>query len=159
MENIKSIKLSKSVLVLNSDYNPINIANAKKAFKLLVKRKAEFINEKVIRLLHFIYLPVSRIRNTRPSRRSIHTRDGHKCVYCGSTRDLTIDHVIPASRGGKNSWENLVCACIKCNTLKGARTPEEANMKFKRIAPAPFNKVTFRVETSNVSEWMEYVYI
>jgi hypothetical protein len=158
MENIKSIKLNKSVLVLNSDYNPINIANAKKAFKLLVKRKAEFINEKVIRLIHYIYLPISRIRNTKPSRRAIHLRDGNKCVYCGSTKDLTIDHLIPSSRGGLNTWDNLVCACIKCNTAKGARTPQEANMRFNRNPTTPFNKVLFRVENSNISEWKEYVY-
>jgi hypothetical protein len=159
MDNFKKIKLNQSVLVLNSDFNPINIANAKKAIKLLLKRKAEFISEKVIRLLNFIYLPISRIRNTKPSRRSIHTRDGNKCAYCGSTRQLTIDHIIPASRGGKHTWENLVCACVKCNTKKGAKTPEEANMKLIKPPSTPFNQILFKVETSNETEWMEYVYV
>lgn len=158
MDNFRKIKLNQSVLVLNSDFNPINIANAKKAIKLLLKRKAEFISEKVIRLLNFIYLPISRIRNTKPSRKSIHTRDGNKCVYCGSTRQITIDHIIPASRGGKHTWDNLVCACVKCNAKKGARTPEEANMKIDKLPSTPFNQVVFKVEASNDSEWMEYVY-
>jgi hypothetical protein len=159
MEPYNKIKINSSVLVLNSDFNPINIANAKKAIKLLIKRKAEFITEKVIRLINYIYLPISKIRNTKPSRKSIHTRDGNKCVYCGSTRELTIDHVLPTSRGGQNTWENLVCACVKCNTKKGNRTPEEAGMKLKKFPNQPFNKVHFSIETSNVSEWMNYVYV
>lgn len=159
MEPFRKIKLNSSVLVLNQDFNPINIANAKKAIKLLLKRKAEFISEKVIRLLNFIYLPISKIRNTRPSRRAIHSRDGNKCVYCKSTRNLTIDHIIPSSRGGQNSWENMVCACNKCNTFKGNRTPEEAGMYLnKDRIKSPFNSVTFGVQTSNDSEWMQYIY-
>lgn len=159
MESFRKLKLSQSVLVLNADYNPINIANAKKAIKLILKRKAEFITEKVIRLVNYIYLPVSKIRNTKPSRRAIHTRDGNKCAYCGSTRELTIDHIMPASRGGQNTWDNLVCACVKCNTKKGNRTPEEAGMYLKTSPNQPFNKVHFNIENSGVSEWMEYVYV
>ena len=75
MEPFRKINLNQSVLVLNSDYNPINIADAKKAIKLLIKRKAEFVTEKVIRLINYIYLPISKIRNTKPSRKSIHLRD------------------------------------------------------------------------------------
>lgn len=158
MEHYKKIKLNSSVLVLNQDFNPINIANARKAIKLLIKRKAEFISEKVIRLLNFIYLPISRIRNSKPSRKSIHSRDGNKCVYCGATRNLTIDHIIPTSRGGGNEWTNLVCCCISCNTKKGNRTPEEANMKLLRKPTVPFNKIIFSVEVSKDDEWKQYVY-
>lgn len=158
MDSLTKIKLNSSVLVLNADYNPINIANAKKAIKLLLKRKAEFITEKVIRLINYIYLPVSRIRNNKPSRRAIHTRDGNKCVYCGSTRELTVDHIIPSSRGGQNSWENLVCACIKCNTKKGSRTPEEAGLVMMKSPNQPFNRIHFNIENSNESEWKQYVY-
>jgi len=160
MENFRKIKLNSSVLVLNSDFNPINIANAKKAIKLLLKNKAEFISDKVIRLINFIYIPMSRLVNTRPSRKSIHVRDGHKCAYCGSTRHLTIDHIIPTSRGGLNTWDNLVCCCYSCNIKKSNRTPEEAGMYLNRsILKAPFNKVMFIIETTNDTEWQQYVYI
>lgn len=158
MEHYKKIKLNSSVLVLNQDFNPINIANARKAIKLLIKRKAEFISEKVIRLLNFIYLPISRIRNSKPSRKAIHSRDGNKCVYCGATRNLTIDHIIPSSRGGGNDFLNLVCCCISCNTKKGNKTPEEANMKMLKKPTVPFNKITFSVEVSKDDEWKQYIY-
>lgn len=158
MEPFRKIKLNSSVLVLNQDFNPINIADAKKAIKLLLKKKAELITEKVIRLVQYIYLPVSRIRNTKPSRKSIHMRDGNKCVYCGSTRNLTIDHIIPTSRGGSNSWSNMVCCCNSCNTRKGNKTPEEVGMKLRKIPDEPFNKVHFGIQSSNDSEWMQYVY-
>lgn len=159
MEHLKKIKLSNSVLVLNSDFNPINIANAKKAIKLLVKQKAEYISERVIRLVNYIYLPVSRLMNTRPSRRSIHMRDGYKCSYCGSTRSLTIDHVIPSSRGGLNTWENMTTACCTCNLKKGNKTPEEAGMYLNRSKlKVPFNRVLFSVEVSKNEEWLQYSY-
>lgn len=158
MESFRKLKLNQSVLVLNADYNPINIANAKKAIKLILKRKAELITEKVIRLVNYIYLPISRIRNTKPSRRAIHTRDGNKCAYCNSKENLTIDHIIPSSRGGKNIWENLCCCCLVCNTKKGNRTPREANMHLLRKPTEPFNKITFSIEASKETEWMEYVY-
>jgi len=158
MEHYKKIKLNSSVLVLNQDFNPINIANARKAIKLLIKRKAEFISEKVIRLLNFIYLPISRIRNSKPSRKSIHSRDGNKCVYCNSKENLTLDHIIPSSRGGGNEWTNLVSCCISCNTKKGNKTPEEANMKMLRKPTVPFNKIIFSVEVSKDDEWKQYIY-
>ena len=158
MEPFRKIKLNSSVLVLNQDFNPINIADAKRAIKLLLKKKAEFITEKVIRLVHFIYLPISRIRNTKPSRKSIHMRDGNKCVYCNSTKNLTIDHIIPSSRGGGNDFLNLVCCCNACNTKKGNRTPEESNMPLLRTPTEPFNKIIFSVQVSKEVEWLKYVY-
>lgn len=158
MEHFKKIKLNTSVLVLNSDFNPINIADAKKAIKLLIKQKAEYISEKVIRLVNYIYLPISRLMNTRPSRKSIHLRDGNKCSYCNSKENLTIDHIIPSSRGGGNDFLNLVCCCISCNTKKGNRTPEEANMKMLKKPTVPFNKIIFSVEVSKDDEWKQYVY-
>ena len=158
MEPFRKIKLNSSVLVLNQDFNPINIADAKKAIKLLLKKKAEFITEKVIRLVQYIYLPISRIRNTKPSRKLIHVRDGNKCVYCKSEENLTVDHIIPSSRGGKNIWSNLVTACSRCNIRKGNRTPEEANMLLLKTPTEPFNKITFSIETSKEPEWMTYVY-
>jgi 5-methylcytosine-specific restriction endonuclease McrA len=158
MEPFRKIKLNSSVLVLNQDFNPINIANAKKAIKLLIKRKAEFISEKVIRLIQYIYLPVSRIRNTKPSRKSIHMRDGNKCVYCHSTRNLTIDHIIPKSRGGGDTYSNLVSACNYCNTKKGNKLLEETNMKLLRKPTEPKTRLDFILLKCREPEWGLYLY-
>lgn len=94
----------------------------------------------VIRLNDYIKLPFQKIILTR---RNILKRDGHKCAYCGrGDLPLTIDHVIPKSKGGDESWENLVAACLPCNNKKGDRTPEEANMKI-RIKPYTPNHIMF----------------
>lgn len=128
------------VLLLNFDYSPLNIIPLKRGIRLLIKGKAEIIkadenlirSEKqslkkpiVIRLLQYIK---NRLFSFRISRNQIYNRDGHKCAYCGSKKNLTIDHILPRSRGGKNTWENLVTCCSPCNFKKGDRTPEEANM-------------------------------
>jgi hypothetical protein len=129
------------ILVLNSDYTPINITTFKRGFNLVFKNKAEVVKSEgnpidtfygvyhrpvIIRLLNYVTYKTRRISITRGR---ILKRDGHRCVYCGHNRNLTIDHVIPKSRGGKNSWTNMVTCCSKCNSKKGDRTPEEANMK------------------------------
>lgn len=131
------------VLVLNQGYEPVSICSAKKAFLLLYMTRAELIANKdgivirsprqafpypsVIRIPRFYRLPYQMIDL---SRKNIMRRDSFKCQYCGSrTHNMTIDHVIPKSRGGNESWENLVAACIRCNNRKGNRTPDEANMK------------------------------
>jgi 5-methylcytosine-specific restriction endonuclease McrA len=152
------IKVYNNVLVLNSDYNPINICNGKRAIVLLLKRKAQFITDKVIRLLDYIRVPFGKIMSHKPSRNMIHRRDGYKCQYCEAKDDLTIDHILPSSRGGKNEWCNLVCCCISCNSKKGNKTPEEANMMLRSKPKAPFNKVHLTIQSSNVSDWKEFVY-
>jgi len=80
----------------------------------------------VIRLRYYIK-PI--FREAYPTKRNIFIRDRFRCQYCGSTKDLTVDHIIPKVRGGKDTWTNLVCACKKCNNQKGNRTPEEAGMR------------------------------
>jgi len=75
-----------------------------------------------------------RNRGFRVNRNRIFRRDNHECVYCGSKRDLTIDHVLPRSRGGRNTWTNLTTCCQKCNLKKGDKTPEEARMQL-RVKP------------------------
>lgn len=152
------IKASTTVLVLNSDYNPINICNGKRAIILLLKRKAQLITNKVIRLFEYIRIPFAKIMTHRPSRNMIHKRDNHTCQYCGSKEDLTIDHILPSSRGGTDSWENLTCACVSCNTKKGNKTPEEAGMKLLKQPKVPFNKVHLTIQSSNISDWKTYVY-
>ena len=80
----------------------------------------------VIRLLNYVSIP--RADGKRVSRRAILARDGFRCQYCGSTRHLTIDHIIPRSRGGVSSWENVVTSCAPCNVRKGACLPAEVGM-------------------------------
>lgn len=138
-----------AVLVLNADFTPINTTTLLRGFVLVTKGKAEilkggekpiltslgeFVRPLIIRLLNYVnFRPVK----SRVSRHKIYKRDNHECVYCGTKQDLSIDHVIPRSRGGDNSWGNLVSCCKKCNTKKGNRTPEEANMKFIKKVEVP----------------------
>jgi 5-methylcytosine-specific restriction endonuclease McrA len=157
MEHLK-IQVSGNVLVLNSDYNPINICEGRRAIVLLLKRKAQFISDKVIRLLEYIRIPFARIMSHKPSRNLIHKRDSYKCSYCNSTENLTVDHILPSSRGGKNTWENLCSCCTSCNAKKGNRTPREAGMCLLREPKPPFNKVHLTINSSNNPNWNQYVY-
>lgn len=115
------------------------------SFALMVPR--------VVRLLTYDKSPRFHMRLTR---KNIYDRDNHKCQYCGKkfpTDELNIDHVIPRSRGGKNTWDNLVCSCIKCNRKKKNNTPKEAGMKLlsKPKKPSP----TFSFKMSPTSERYE----
>lgn len=121
----------KTILLLNQDYSPLNVTTLRRAFKLVFKGKAEVISHDeenplktdvkfykrptVIRLLNYIYFPYKKVL---PNRKNIFKRDDNKCVYCGSNKDLTLDHLIPKSKGGNNTWKNLVTCCGKCNRLK-----------------------------------------
>lgn len=142
------------VLVLNYDYTPLNVTSFQRGFILVDKGKAEivksddnpivsgyknYVRPVIIRLLRYIK---HFTRTLRANRNRIYKRDGHQCVYCGSRRELTLDHVIPKSRGGSNSWTNLVTSCQKCNLKKADRTPEEARMKMtqKPFAPTLVNE-------------------
>ena len=122
-----------TVLVLNSDYTPLNVTSVQRGFVLVSKGKAEvvrssenpiisgyksFIRPVIIRLLKYIRY---RTRLNKPNRSRIYKRDGYECVYCGSKKSLTLDHVIPKSKGGLNTWENLVTSCFKCNLKKFCR--------------------------------------
>jgi 5-methylcytosine-specific restriction endonuclease McrA len=137
------------VLVLNFDYSPINVTTIQRGFNLVYKGKAEIIKSDmkdmisgvkkyvrpiVIRLLTYIKFHK---RAYRANRTRIYKRDGYECVYCGSKKSLTLDHVIPKSRGGANTWENLVTSCFSCNLKKANRTPEEAKMKMNHIPFVP----------------------
>ena len=135
------------VIVLNADFQPINITSLKKGYKLVYKKKAEILvsydgefiaihtrkmgRPKIIRLYNKVNLPY---RKLSPTRDNIFKRDEFQCVYCPSKDNLTIDHVIPSSRGGGNTWDNMVTCCAKCNNKKDNMTPQEAGMKM-RIKP------------------------
>lgn len=148
----------KPVLVLNSSYEPINITNWKRAIVLLLKNKAHMLSKRVIRLVEYIALPLKRMRITHPTRNMIYQRDDHKCQYCGSTRHLTIDHVLPRSKGGEDTWENMVVACSTCNTKKGDRYLEQTGMRLARKPRAPVNNMFLTIEKSKIPEWSDYVY-
>ncbi len=131
--------MNRKVLVLNQDYTALSVCSATKAFLLVFLDKAElvaasetqFLNSisnvfpmpTVIRLHRYVQIPY---KGVMLSRQNIFKRDGHQCVYCGLRNDLTLDHVIPKSRGGRTSWDNLVTACRRCNAKKGDFKPEEA---------------------------------
>jgi 5-methylcytosine-specific restriction endonuclease McrA len=134
-----------AVLVLNQNYEPINVCNARRAVVLIDRGKAEVVEHgegvirtpsllfhlpSVIRLVHLIKRPRPQRRLTR---REIFMRDRYVCQYCGrQARDLTLDHVVPRNRSGRHEWENLVSACKSCNHRKAGRTPAEAHMKLLR---------------------------
>ena len=111
----------------------------------------------VIRLNNFIRLPYKKIILTR---RNILKRDGHKCAYCGrADLPLTIDHIVPKSKGGDESWENLVAACLPCNNKKGDRTLEEARMNLK-VKPYTPNHIMFIKSTVGRMEdtWKPFLF-
>jgi len=154
----QKIPINNSVLVLNSDYSPINICDGRRAIVLLLKQKAHMITEKVIRLLDYIRLPYKKLMENRPTRNLIMKRDGYKCLYCGATENLTLDHILPSSRGGEDTWENLCSCCGSCNVKKGNKTPQEAGMPLLKPVKRPYNKLHLTINTSNVSDWKEFVY-
>jgi 5-methylcytosine-specific restriction endonuclease McrA len=104
-----------------------------------------------------VRIPYHLAKNAYPTRASIYKRDDHECQYCGSEKDLTLDHVIPRSKGGQDTWDNLVTCCSKCNLKKGNKLLSESNMILRKTPSAPFNKVHLDVQKSGVSEWKEYV--
>lgn len=131
--------MAEQVLVLNETQVPINITSWRRAMTMLYKGRAagvayngKMINgalrlPEIIRLVHYVPLPYTKVVL---SRKNIYLRDNHACQYCGKAGcTLTIDHVIPKSRGGEDEWENMVACCARCNNRKGDRLPEEAGMK------------------------------
>ena len=139
--------MSRQVLVLNAGYEPLSLVSIRRAIVLLLREKAELIEATqqmlhsangavpiplVIRLVHYVKLPHRRVPPTRPA---VMLRDLDTCQYCGDMpgcHELTVDHVIPRSRGGVHSWQNLVTACKRCNQKKGSHTPDEAMMHLIR---------------------------
>lgn len=152
------IEPHQTILVLNASYEPINFTNWKRAVVLLMKNKARALGKRVIRLVEYIKLPYEKLSQNKPSRSLIYKRDGHKCQYCGSTKELTIDHIIPRSRGGEDTWENLVVACMPCNTKKGDKLLEDTNMILRTIPRKPINKMLFTLNRTNDPEWNQYSY-
>jgi 5-methylcytosine-specific restriction endonuclease McrA len=114
---------------------------------------------RILRLLHFDRLPKQRVRLNR---RNIFARDNNSCQYCGkrfATSELSLDHVLPTCRGGDTSWENLVCACVKCNVRKGGRTPQEAGMKLikKPVRPKRSPILTIKLGNPKYASWKSFL--
>ena len=165
--------MNRLVLVLNQNYEPLQICNARHAVVLVYLGKAEIIESSeetvrsvtvsypfpmVVRLSHYVRVIGT---GTVLTRRNVMKRDGHRCQYCGTATDpMTIDHVIPRVRGGGEMWENLVCACVTCNNKKGNRTLLEARMTLLRKPRRP-HRVTFiqQFVPSPVTEWRPYLFM
>lgn len=164
------------VLLLNITYEPLRIINWKKAITLLCLGKVEVIEEygkeihsvsfaiklpSVVRLLRIVRKPKSPVKF---SRQNIYARDRYKCQYCGSklpTEDLTYDHVLPKSRGGRTVWENIVTSCIDCNRKKGGRIPSEASMRLIRKPTRPTWVPAIRITIGFKkipTTWRDYLY-
>jgi 5-methylcytosine-specific restriction endonuclease McrA len=139
-----------AVLLLNQNYEPLNVCNTRRAFGLLDAGKAEVLEHanggirtpsriyprpSVIRLVYLVKRPRPR---AKLSRREIFLRDRYTCQYCGTrTRDLTLDHVIPRHRGGEHSWENLVSACRSCNHRKGGKALQDTKLRLLQAPQEP----------------------
>ena len=137
-------------LVLNAGYEPLTVVSFKRAMVLVMNEKASVIerveNDPVIAglrrydrpvvILLTRYVRVPTARRQPVTRRGVLRRDDHRCGYCGKSAS-TIDHVMPRSRGGADSWENLVACCLRCNNDKSDRTPQEMGWELRRIPRAP----------------------
>ena len=166
------------ILLLNATYEPLKVVDWRKAITMLGQDKVEVVSEydrevrsvsitfklpSVIRLLR--YITVKRRMDYVPfSRANIYARDDHRCQYCGvghPIEDLTFDHVVPVSQGGKKKWENIVTSCISCNRRKGGRTPAQAGMRVirqpSRPSRSPVVRLTFGLRNAPES-WRDYFY-
>ncbi|HKY61438.1 MAG TPA: HNH endonuclease [Gemmatimonadota bacterium] len=165
--------LQKKVLVLNQNYEPLAVCHAQRAIVMVVLGKAEIVERyemdvrsvsrvvplpSVVRLQVYIQTPRKRIALTR---RNVLKRDGYRCQYCGTRRGpMTTDHIVPRALGGRDRWDNLVCACIRCNNRKGNRTPEQAGMSLARPPRAPhrYMQITFYTPIPD-KRWRPYLFL
>jgi 5-methylcytosine-specific restriction endonuclease McrA len=160
------------VLVLNASYEPLNVCTVRRAHVLVYKGKAEIIERleqplrsasstytwpHVIRLVHYVRVP--RAVQRKISRRALFARDGWRCAYCGtSSGRLTLDHVLPRSRGGESIWENVVTACAPCNHKKGDRTLEESGLQLRHLPKAPQPVLFIKLAAPRVPKgWAPYL--
>ncbi|NLT36007.1 MAG: HNH endonuclease [Gaiellales bacterium] len=163
--------MPRHVLVLNTTYEPINVCSLKRALILVLKDRAEVLestshrvrSEKlslarptVVRLRTYVKIPPGERR--RISRRAVMARDGFRCQYCGSTRQLTLDHIVPTSRGGRTTWENLVTSCAPCNVRKGARLLGEIGMALHtRPRPPSLSELLMPGTGELPDDWITYL--
>jgi len=162
------------VLVLNHDYQPLNITSARRAVVLVFLQKAHSVEwdsaqlrsehllievPTVVRLNYFVRRPVPQLK---PTRKAIFARDEHTCQYCGATGvSLTIDHVRPREQGGGDDWDNLVCCCVRCNNVKANRSPARAGLNLRRVPQRPklmpYISFTKFMRACRNPQWREYL--
>lgn len=114
---------------------------------------------RIIRLLLYDRLPRQTVKFNR---RNLYARDENRCQYCGKvfpTSELSLDHVTPRSRGGKTTWDNIVCCCVRCNVRKGGRLPDEAGMHLisKPVKPRRSPAITLRLSIAKYSSWKQFL--
>ena len=160
-----------TVLVLNQDFTPLTICSVQRAFMLVFLEKADLVKgvddkqlrsitksypfPSVVRVKNYIHIPY---RGVVLSRHNIIKRDGGKCQYCGTNKDLTIDHVIPRSRGGKTIWTNLVTACKNCNSRKSDYSLEKIGMTLSKKPVKPSYITFLRMNGGSVREdWTPFL--
>jgi 5-methylcytosine-specific restriction endonuclease McrA len=160
------------VLVLNATYEPINVCTVRRAVVLLLKEKAEvversnrqlhsermtFTRPAVIRLRTYVRVPRD-VHRRKITRRAVFARDGWACQYCGSRTSLTVDHVVPRSKGGGSTWENIVASCAPCNRRKGDSLPRQAGMSLTRQPRVPGPQVFIHVASPTIPDsWQQYL--
>jgi 5-methylcytosine-specific restriction endonuclease McrA len=160
------------VLVLNASYEPLNVTSVRRAHVLVFKGKAEVLEQldkslhsasdtfawpHVIRLVRYVRVP--RAVQRKISRRALFARDGWRCVYCGTASGrLTLDHVVPRSRGGESVWENVVTSCAPCNLTKGNRLLEETGLRLLRPPRAPAPVLFIHLAAPRIPDgWQPYL--
>ena len=160
------------VLVLNATYEPINVCTVRRAVVLLLKEKAELLERGrmelrsenstlarpvVIRLITYVRVPRDAHRR-KITRRAVFARASWTCQYCGSRSNLTVDHVIPRSKGGASSWENIVASCAPCNRRKGDRLPRQVGMHPRRAPRTPRAEIFIAVASPTIpAAWLQYL--
>ena len=161
------------VLVLNASYEPINVCTVRRAAVLVLKERAEVLEHAtwslhaesftmarpvVIRLITYVRIPRD-AHSRKITRRAVFARDGWSCQYCGSKHgSLTVDHVIPRSKGGGSTWENIVTCCAPCNRRKGDRLPKQADMHPRQAPKPPPATIFVHVATQRVpDQWQQYL--
>ena len=161
------------VLVLNASYEPINVCTVRRATVLLLKARAEVIEKGegalhsehlaldrpcVIRLMRYVRIPRD-VHRRKITRKAVLARDAYTCQYCGrQANGLTVDHVIPRSRGGSSEWDNIVTSCAPCNRKKGNRLPREAQMHPVRRPSPPGPTVFIRIASPRIPlAWEPYL--
>jgi 5-methylcytosine-specific restriction endonuclease McrA len=161
------------VLVLNATYEPINVCTVRRAAVLVLKAKAEVIERGkgslrserlalerpvVIRLITYVRVPRD-VHRRKITRKAVLARDSWTCQYCGQRKPgLTVDHVIPRSRGGTSAWDNIVASCAACNRRKGNRLPREAEMHPRRRPRPPGPTVFIQIASPRIPPvWEPYL--
>ncbi len=160
------------MLVLNATYEPINVCTVRRAVVLLLKEKAEVVEQTerelhsanstltrpaVIRLVTYVRVPRDSQRR-KITRRAVFARDDWTCQYCGSRTQLTVDHVVPRSKGGGSTWDNIVAACAPCNRRKGDSLPRQAGMTLARQPRTPNPDIFIQVASPTIpSTWRQYL--